>query len=301
MRMRLRASLMALILCVSCFDLMAQAAAKAADIACVPSVTGSLDVFDFSSNVFGNTRKLRVWTPPGYADQASKGVSYPVLYIFDGQNIFDVCTSYGHKEWQIDETLTRLIAEGKVPPMIVVGIDHMNARRAYEWLPWPDNVQDPGSGPTAGSRLPEFMVKDVMPVIAARYRVKKGPENTGVAGSSYGGVAALYLGEMVPTVFGKVIGESPVLWVGNAQMLRDTVGIPSAPARTFLGYGMKEWKSPAANDASEKMLQQLATNLRTATFQRGDVRVVIDPEASHNEDAWAKRFPEAIIYLFPKQ
>jgi predicted alpha/beta superfamily hydrolase len=280
---------------------VAQAAAKAPETACVSSVTGTLDVFDMTSTVFGNSRKLRVWTPPGYADEANKGVSYPVLYVFDGQNVFDVCTSYGHKEWRVDETLTRLIAEGKVAPMIVVGIDHMGPKRAYEWLAWPDNVQDPGSGPMAGNRLPEFMVKDVMPAIAAKYRVKKGPENTGVAGSSYGGVASLYLGVMAPTVFGKVIGESPVLWVGNAQMLRDTVGTPSAPARTFLGYGMKEWKSPAANEASAKMLQQLAANLRAATFQPGDVRVLIDPDASHNEDAWAKRFPEAIVYLFPKE
>ena len=64
---------------------------------------------------------------------------------------------------------------------------------------------------------------------------------------------------------------------------------------------MKEWKAAAANEASAKMLQQLAANLRAATFQPGDVRVVIDPDASHNEDAWAKRFPEAIVYLFPKE
>ena len=274
--------------------------AAAAPADCKPSVTGRLDIFDLQSSVFGNSRKLRVWLPPGYSDPSNKGRNYPVLYIFDAQNVFDVCTSYAHKEWQVDETLTRLIGEGKLEPLIVVGIDHAGDRRAYEWLPWQDNIQNPGGGLTGGIRLPEFLIKDVMPVVEARYRIRKGPESTAIGGSSYGGIAALYVGIMDPTVFGKVLGESPVLWVGNAQLLRDTVGIPSAPSRTFLAYGMKEWKLPGENDASAKMLNQLAVNLRSATFQPGDVRVVIDPDAAHNEDAWDKRFPEAIQYLFPK-
>ncbi len=267
---------------------------------CRPTVTGKLDIFDLQSSTFGNSRKLRVWLPPGYSDKVNEGRSYPVLYIFDAQNVFDVCTSYVHKEWQVDETLTRLIDEGKVEPLIVVGIDHAGERRAFEWLPWQDNIQNPGGGLTAGIRLTEFLMKDVMPTVETRYRIRKGPENTAIAGSSYGGIAALYAGIMAPTVFGKVLGESPVLWVGNGQLLRDTVGIPMAPSRTFLAYGMKEWKLPGANEASAKMLNQLGANLRAATFEPGEVRVVIDPDATHNEDAWAKRFPEAIQFLFPK-
>ncbi len=274
--------------------------AVAADTDCKPSVTGKLDIFDLQSSIFGNSRKLRVWLPPGYSDPSNNKRNYPVLYIFDAQNVFDVCTSYAHKEWQVDETLTRLIGEGKIVPIIVVGIDHAGDRRAYEWLPWQDNIQNPGGGTTGGIRLPEFLIKDVMPVAEARYRIRKGPENTAIAGSSYGGIAALYVGIMDPTVFGKVLGESPVLWVGNGQLLRDSAGIPSAPSRTFLAYGMKEWKIAGANEASAKMLNQLAVNLRSATFEPGDVRVVIDPDAAHNEAAWAKRFPEAIQYLFPK-
>ena len=272
---------------------------RAAGAACQSTVTGTLDIFDLQSTVFGNNRKLRVWLPPGYSDPSNKDRTYPVLYIFDAQNVFDVCTSGFGKEWRVDETLTRLIGEGKVEPMIVVGIDHAGERRAYEWLPWQDNIQDPGGGQTGGIRLPEFLIKDVMPVAEARYRIRKGAENTAIAGSSYGGIASLYVGIMAPTVFGKVLGESPVLWVGNAQLLRDTVGIPMVPSRVFLAYGMKEWKMPGANDASARMLRQLAANLRSATFAPGAVSLVIDPDAVHDENAWAKRFPEAIQYLFP--
>ena len=268
---------------------------------CQPTVTGTLEIFDLASTVFANTRKLRVWLPPGYSDAANKDKGYPVLYILDAQNVFDVCTSYGKKEWQVDETLTRLIGEGKVVPLIVVGIDHTGARRGYEWLPWQDNILNPGGGPTSGNLLPEFLVKDVMPMVEGKYRIVKGPENTAIAGSSYGGIAALYVGVMAPTVFGKVIGESPVLWVGNGQLVRDTVWVPVAPSRTFMAYGMKEWPMPGANEATAKMLNQLAENLRAAAFRPGEVRVVIDPDAIHDENAWAKRFPQAIEFLFPKK
>ena len=291
---------LALLALLTIIALPLQAAAAPSATDCKPTVTGRLDIFDLQSSVFGNSRKLRVWLPPGYSDPSNKERNYPVLYIFDAQNVFDVCTSYAHKEWQVDETLTRLIGEGKVEPLIVVGIDHAGDRRAYEWLPWQDNIQNPGGSATGGVRLPEFLIKDVMPVVQARYRFAKGRENTAIAGSSYGGVAALYVGVMAPTVFGKVLGESPVLWVGNGQIMRDTVGIPTAPSRTFLAYGMKEWKIPGANEASAKMLNQLAVNLRSATFEPGEVRVVIEPDAAHNEDAWAKRFAQAIQYLFPK-
>lgn len=277
-----------------------QTVAQTGAAPCKPTVVGQLDIFDFSSKVFGNTRKLRVWLPPGYTEPANAARNYPVLYMLDAQNVFDACTSYGNKEWQVDETLTRLIGEGKIEPMVVVGIDHASAMRAHEWLPWPDNIQDAGSEATEGKRLPEFLIKEVMPAMETRYRIRRGAENTAIGGSSYGGVAALYVGIMAPTVFGKVLGESPVLWVGNGQLLRDTVGIPIAPARTFLAYGMKEWKMPGANEASAKMLNQLAANLRSAIAQPGEVRVVIDPEATHDENAWAKRFPEAIQFLFPK-
>ncbi|MDE2134515.1 MAG: alpha/beta hydrolase [Alphaproteobacteria bacterium] len=286
------------LLAVVALPLHAADASSGAD--CRPTVTGKLDIFDLQSSTFGNSRKLRVWLPPGYSDSTNERRYYPVLYIFDAQNVFDICTSYAHKEWQVDETLTRLIGKGKVEPLIVVGIDHAGERRAYEWLPWQDNIQNPGGGPTGGVRLTEFMVKDVMPAAEARYRIRKGPENTAIAGSSYGGVAALYVGIMAPTVFGKVLGESPVLWVGNGQLVRDTVGIPMAPSRTYLGYGMKEWKLPGENETSAKMLSQLAANLRSATFKPGEVRVEIDPDATHDEDAWARRFPEAIQFLFPR-
>jgi len=104
---------------------------------CKHTVTGQLQVFPFDSKVFGNTRMLRVWLPPGYEDAENSTKRYPVLYMFDGQALFDSCTAPGGTEWQVDETLTRLIrGEDKIDPIIiVVGIDSAGDRFLNEYLP----------------------------------------------------------------------------------------------------------------------------------------------------------------------
>jgi predicted alpha/beta superfamily hydrolase len=110
----------------------------------------------------------------------------------DGQILFDGCTATRDRvsEWRIDETLTRLITEGSVPLMIVIGIDHMGASRAHEFLPYRDNIASPDSSEPVGKRFPEFLARDVVPFITTKYRVSKGPQAIG--GSSYGAIAALY-------------------------------------------------------------------------------------------------------------
>jgi predicted alpha/beta superfamily hydrolase len=96
--------------------------------------------------------------------------------MFDGQNLFDACLAFDHvHEWQMDETVTRLVGGGKMEPLIVVGFDNARVKRAYEYLPWPDSIQAPGAQAPAGQRLPEFLTKEVMPVIEGRYRVAKRP------------------------------------------------------------------------------------------------------------------------------
>jgi enterochelin esterase-like enzyme len=175
---------------------------------CKHTVTGQLEVFPFESKVFGNTRMLRVWLPHGY-DAANSTKRYPVLYMFDGQGLFDSCTAPGGTEWQVDETLTRLIREGKIDPIIVVGIDSAGDRFLNEYLPWRDVIQGlPQQGQPDGVRMPEFMLREVMPIIEAKYRIAKGAENTGIGGSSAGAVAAVYVTLQAPGTFGKLLAES---------------------------------------------------------------------------------------------
>jgi predicted alpha/beta superfamily hydrolase len=268
---------------------------------CVPTIVGTVEAFELPSAVFGVSRTVRVFLPPGYKDAGNRDRLYPVLYMFDGQNLFDACLAYDHvHEWQVDETVTRLVQEGKIVPLIVVGLDNAKNARASEYLPWIDDLQNPGGEATSGERLPEFLIKEVMPAIRGKYRVAEGRENTGIGGSSYGGIAAIYVGISAPTVFGKVLAESPVLWPGNGRIVRETSYLGMAPQKVFMGYGLKEWDKPGMNDAEVKMIRQVETNLKNALVSPSEVKVVLEPEGRHNEAAWARRFPEAITFLFPR-
>src|SRR5579863_9915867 len=100
------------------------------------SATGDLRLHEFRSRTFRNTRFLRAWLPPGYDDPANAGRRYPVLYLNDGQNLFESMTAFGGVEWQVDETADRLVREGVVPPMIIVGIDNTGKNRFREYMPY---------------------------------------------------------------------------------------------------------------------------------------------------------------------
>ncbi len=288
------------VLCLSLFGTaQAPAASKAQPDTCRHTITGDVEILDFTSKVFDNTRKLRVFLPPGYNEAANKEKKYPVLYMFDGQNLFDACTAYDHvHEWEIDETITRLVKDRKIDPLIVVGIDNAQEKRAYEYLPWKDGIQQPFMDEPNGKMLPTFMLKEVMPEMVKKYRIEtEKPGYWAIGGSSYGGVAALYVALSAPMVFRKVIAESPILVVGNGQLVRDTQNLPLGPDRVFMGLGGKE--AHFDNDVMLTMVHQLEVNLRGALVKPVDVKFVLDEQAQHNEQAWAKRFPQAIEFLFP--
>ena len=101
-----------------------QASQSGSGVIRVEAATGDLRLHEFPSRVFRNTRFLRVWLPPGYDDSENADRRYPILYLNDGQNLFEPSTSFAGVEWQVDETADRLIREGVVPPMIIVGIDN---------------------------------------------------------------------------------------------------------------------------------------------------------------------------------
>ena len=267
---------------------------------CKSTVVGTVEKFELSSKVFDHTRTVRVFLPPGYGDPVNRERTYPVLYMFDGQNLFDACLAFDHvHEWQLDETVTRLIGEGKVEPLIVVGLDNAREKRAYEYLPWPDSIQDPGAPPPAGRRLPEFLIKEVMPAIEGKYRIAKGPENTGIGGSSYGGTAALYVGINAPAIFGKVLAESPILFIGNGELVRYTSFLTMAPMKVFMAFGGQEWGVPGGSEAQIKMIGTVEANLKNALMSPSEVLYVYEADAAHNEQAWAKRLPQALTFLFP--
>jgi predicted alpha/beta superfamily hydrolase len=260
--------------------------------------TGDLRLHEFHSRIFHNTRFLRIWLPPGYDDSRNAGRRYPVFYLNDGQNLFESATSFTGIEWQVDETADRMIREGTVPPMIVVGIDNASKDRIREYMP--HRSLHPVMVRTQGNRYPDFLIKEVMPFVARNYRVATGPENTGLGGSSLGALISLYTSAMRPNVFGRLLLESPSLWASNRQMIRQSRGIKHWPERIFLATGTAEAGRPDRDQSMVEDVRELAAIFRRAGVDDRRLELFIDEGASHHESAWARRFPEALAFLFGK-
>ena len=267
--------------------------------ACKSTVSGDLQVHTLKSEIFGNERKIRVLLPAGYGDAANKDRRYPVLYLLDGQNVFDACLSeVSHHEWSADEAVRQLVKDKKIPPLIVVGVDHAGKDRAREYLPYKDFVGNPDMDEPAGKQFPDFMTKEVMRLVDGTYRTLTGAPNTGIGGSSYGGVASLYALLAKPNAFGYGLIESPVLWVGMGQLVRDTNPLAAMPRKVFVAFGGKEASDPAISQKMIGFVRQVESNFHVAGYDETNFRVVIEPDAEHTEAAWEKRLPGALIFLF---
>lgn len=266
---------------------------------CASTARGDLHIHTLKSATFGNERKIRVLLPAGYADIANKDRRYPVLYLLDGQNVFDACLSdVSHHEWGADETVARLIAEKKIPPIIVVGVDHAGKDRAREYLPYKDFVGNPDMDEPAGKQFPDFMVREVLPLVDGEYRTLQGAANTGIGGSSYGGAASLYALLAKPNTFGYGLVESPTLWVGMGQLVRDTSPLVAMPKRVFMGFGGKESSDPAGSEKMIGLVRMVESNFHAAGYNASTFRVVVDADAQHTEAAWEQRLPGALTFLF---
>ncbi|MGB7905593.1 MAG: alpha/beta hydrolase-fold protein [Steroidobacteraceae bacterium] len=292
------------ILCLAlCTGLVCAGPASAADApaasACKSTVSGDLRLHTLKSTIFGNERTIRVLLPPGYDDTVNKERRYPVLYMLDGQNVFDACLSdVSHHEWSVDETAQQLITGKKIPPLIVVGVDHAGRDRAREYLPYKDFVGNPDMDEPAGKLFPDFMTREVMPLVDSQYRTLPGQPNTGIGGSSYGGVATLYALLAKPGTFGYGLIESPVMWIGMGQLVRDTSPLVAMPVKVFVAFGGKETPDPVISEKMIGLVRQVETNFHAAGYDDSNFRFVVDPDAVHTEAAWEKRLPGALTFLF---
>ena len=274
-----------------------------------------MDVFPLVSRLFHNTRMLRVWLPPGYGDAANATKKYKVMYMLDGQSLFDACTAFMHEEMRADETLTELIMAGKMEPIIVVGVDNgsvENAKgengdggvqRAREYIPYPDNVLNPAVKDVVGDLFPGFMETEVMPAVAAKYRVLTGPANTAIEGVSYGGVAAVYALIRRPDLFGAGSIESPSMQVGNGQMLRDTVSLFAGPRRVAFGVGTAEAtdempNAAVLNAAFVRAVTELTEHFKAINLDPPQVQLTVAQGAHHSTKYFGERFSAALLFLY---
>jgi enterochelin esterase-like enzyme len=259
------------------------------------TVVGGLRLHEFSSRIFRNQRLLRVWVPPEYDLPENAGQRYPVFYLNDGQNLFEQTTSFTGVDWQVDETADRLIRAREIPPVIFVGIDNARTERLREYLPY--RSLNPVILRPQGTRYPQFLIEEVLPFISQHYRTAKGPENTLLGGSSLGGLISLYVVMAAPGVFGRVLLESPSLWVGNRQALRDSRKVRGWPDKIFLAIGTNEVGREEKDRQTVANVRELERILRRSGLDHHRLRVEIAEGGTHSEGAWAARFPGALQFL----
>jgi enterochelin esterase-like enzyme len=257
---------------------------------CDSTVTGTLDIVKFDSKIFGNTRMLRVLLPPGYRLPMNSAHRYPVLYLNDGQNLFDVCSSSNHEEWRVDETANALETAREIQPIIIVGIDNGGSARAHEYLPYPDAKFSPSEPNPQGQKYPEFLLSEVVPFIEDHYRVRGGPGNRTLGGSSYGAGAALFTVIAHPGSFAGLLLESPSVYASDYQLLKDAATVHEWPRRIFIGMGTVQEPVEDVN--------KLAALFRQAGFDDRHLRVMVQEGGTHSEASWAKRLPDALKFLF---
>lgn len=260
------------------------------------STAGELRLHEFPSRIFRNTRLLRIWLPAGYNRPENEGRHYPVFYLNDGQNLFDPATAYIGVDWQVDEAVDSLIGQGKVPPLIVVGIDNAQKDRPKEYLPY-RSMHPPILRPQ-GKRYPDFLLNEVMPFVYQRYRIARGPENTGLGGSSLGAVISLFTVMDRPGIFGRLLLESPSLFISNRQLLKYARAFRQWPAKVFMAIGSREAGSESRDRQAVQDVRDLEHLLRRAGLGDDRLLVKVEEGATHSEKEWAKRFPEALEFLF---
>ena len=225
-----------------------------------------------------NRRDLSIYVPAAPARGDSR---YPVIYMQDGQNLFDPAMSFAGT-WGVDEALTWASRRGL--DAIVVGIPNMGDARLVEYNPF-------GEG---GDRYLDFVTRTVKPIVDAQFPTLPDREHTGIAGSSMGGLISLYAFFRYAESFGFAAALSPSLWFGDGALLDLVARAPRVPGggRLYFDIGMREGQQTVA----------LGRRLRDLLLAKGydggrDFRWVEDKDGVHHESAWGRRFREALPFL----
>jgi predicted alpha/beta superfamily hydrolase len=227
-------------------------------------------------------RIIRVYLPPSYAEDSNK--RYGVIYMHDGQNLFDAKTSYAG-EWGVDESMDALAREGI--EWIVVGIDNGGEKRILELSPW----TNPRLGTAEGEAYASFMVDTLKPMVDAQFRTKADREHTLVMGSSMGGLMSHYLVFRYPDIFSGAGVLSPSYWYSAlAYDYTRNQQLPGS-ARIYLSMGEKEGRQML------KDMRKMHGYLSKQPFAENGLSMRVVAQADHNEAAWRAEFPLAVRFL----
>lgn len=244
---------------------------------------GRLEVIpDVESRELGNRRDILVYLPSSY-DKNDK--PYPVLYMHDGQNLFDPHTSFAG-EWGVDSALAKASRKGR--RAIVVGIPNAGIDRIREYSPF----ADARIGGGLGDAYLDWIEQTVKPLVDLRYRTIPGPQGTGIGGSSLGALISLYAFLRQPAHYGFAAILSPALWFGDGQIFRFVESAGYVRGRIYLDAGTREGEGTLSN--ARRMRDLLVKN----GYKRGrDLMWVEDKGGVHNEAAWGRRLRKALPFL----
>ncbi len=249
----------------------------------------------FRSEILGNNRDVLVYLPPGYKSARSR--RYPVLYLQDGQNVFDAATAFGHTEWRADETAERLIEQKLIEPIIIVAVANIGPERIHEYAPTRGRIEAGKRKRSKGAlrRYGKFLTQELKPFIDNRYRTLPQAESTGIGGSSLGGLSALVLGLWFPHVFQNLAVMSPSIWWDDCAIYNIVEKLNDGtrpPLRIWLDTGTHEpgWERAAV----------LRDKLVEAGWRLHDDLQYLEAEgADHSERAWSERLEEVLRFLYP--
>ncbi|MGI9086396.1 MAG: alpha/beta hydrolase [Chthoniobacterales bacterium] len=249
----------------------------------------------FASRILGNRRDVLVYLPPGYRRAGAR--RYPVLYLQDGQNVFDAATAFGGNEWGVDETAQRLVQQKLIDPVIIVAVANTGENRINEYAPSRGRLEEGKRKRSKGQlRLyGRFLVEELKPFIDAHYRTLPEPEYTGLGGSSLGGLATIVLGLWFPHVFRRLAVMSPSIWWDDCALYKivEQVAEEARPP-------LKIWLDTGTNEPG----WERAPVLRDALLEKGwrlydDLHYFEAEGADHSEGAWGLRFDAVLRFLYP--
>lgn len=238
---------------------------------------------DFQIPQLNRNRRIWLYLPPDY-ETTSK--TYPVLYMQDGQNLFDANTSFSG-EWEVDESLNTLFENGD-QGVIVIGIDNGGGHRIDEYSPWVNNQYGGGEG----DEYVDFIVETLKPYVDGNFRTKSDRNNTGIMGSSLGGLISFYAAVEHQDVFSKAGIFSPSFWFSDQ--------VYTHVQTTGKQYDMKFYLLGGEQESASLVqeLEAMETTLHNAGFGSEEVLVVTHPDGQHSEWYWRREFPDAYAWLF---
>lgn len=252
---------------------------------------------DFQSQILPQPRSVIVHLPPGYDLVPER--RYPVMYMQDGQNLFDAHTAFGGVPWGIDEVAERLARAGECWPVILVGIGNT-----------PDRHREYGPKETAPSRgkrsdmsrgFGRCLVEEIKPFIDRTYRTMPEPQDTGIGGSSLGGLISLHLAQWYPDVFGLCAAMSPSLWWDREYFLRNINASPNwlDRVKVWLDVGGREGMTRNTQLGTARRVRRLAKIFKMRGRHEGyDYQFLEVPDGQHNEAAWGARFDRVLRFLY---